>query len=87
MAIYIDDNGNEQDIAPASGGLFSEEELKVKLGGHPQAISTRVGSEKVIIADEAGASKELSPNIKATMLAGRLIVGPVLVCEKDEFEL
>lgn len=87
MAVYIERNGEEQDLAPIDGNTFSRDELSERLSGEPQVIPLRKDASKVIIADKAGLAKELSPNVKASMLAGRVIVGPIIVCEKDEHDL
>jgi len=87
MAVYIAKNGEEQDFSPIDGSTFSKDELAERLSGEPQIIPLRKDASKVIIADKAGLAKELDPNVKASMLAGRVVVGPIIVCENDEHDL
>ena len=88
MALYIhSDGGEEQDLSPINGSSFSKEEIAQKLSGDPQVIPLRKDARKVIIADKAGVAKELAPNVKASILAGRVVVGPIIVCASDEHDL
>lgn len=88
MALYIhSDGGEEQDLSPINGSSFSKEEITQKLSGDPQVIPLRKDAHKVIIADKAGLAKELAPNVKASILAGRVVVGPIIVCASDEHDL
>jgi hypothetical protein len=88
VAVYIhSDGGEERDLSPENGSIFSKQEIAQKLSGEPQVIPMRKDAHKVIIVDAAGVAKELSPNIKASIMAGRVVVGPIIVCASDEHDL
>ena len=66
---------------PPKGG-FKLKEMQEIVGGYIEIVSLDGGM--IMVVNEEGLLKRLPPNVIASELAGRVIVGSVLVCrEKD----
>ena len=90
MAIIIKVNGQKQeDVKPSNGKTFSLAELQDDVGGYIQIVPIITGehSGKLMIVDEEGLLKtNPQVNTEASIIAGRRIVGQVVVINRDESE-
>jgi len=82
MARLIPARGVMLTIKPANGREFTLEEMQKYVGGYVEEIRGLKG--EIILADEDGLAKRLCPNIEASEIAGRWIVGDVLIVEPTE---
>ena len=84
--IWIHADGKVISVKPKDGKHFSLEELYEFTNGGPiEIVGTRDG--RLMILNEEGRLTGLPLNKKATELYGRnVIVGDVLVCDKDYIE-
>ena len=57
--------------------------LQRAVGGYIEIVHVR---DKLLIVDEEGALRHKHLNVKATRLAGRAIVGDVVLCESWEID-
>ena len=89
MAIIIKTNGEAEHIEPASGSVFTLEELQQAVGGYIQIVSITTGehSGRLMAVDEEGLIKPNPiPNKEASRIAGQQIVGQVIVIDRDQIE-
>lgn len=80
--IYMTD-GRILDCKPVNNEHFSALELNTVVGGYFEFIYLNNG---IMVVNEEGLSLNLPKNHLASALIGRLIVGNVLVCEKDQIK-
>ena len=87
MATLIRTNGLDLVIKPANK-KFTLEELQGYVGGYVQAMVLNGNKEylgKHMLMNEDGLAMNLAENAKASVIAGRKIVGDVLIVSKSEF--
>ena len=82
MALFIDSNGIETKITPINGKNFNLQEMQNFVDGFIEIINLPDGRQMVI--NEEGRIQNLDINDKASVLAGCMIVGNVLVCSHAE---
>ncbi|MBL8827788.1 MAG: hypothetical protein JNM18_12485 [Planctomycetaceae bacterium] len=78
---------------PATLIDFEDERIKVStldqlreiIGGPIELVPCRDAS-KVLIVDENGRNKELCGNFRASVVAGRFIVGPAVLLSRTAFD-
>ena len=89
MAIIININGETENIEPATNNVFTLQELQKAVNGYIQVVSIHEGEHagKLIIVDEEGLLKE-EPivNKEASNIAGQLIIGQVILIDRDQIE-
>ena len=61
---------------------LSLESLQKQVGGYIEMVTLPNG--QTMIVNEDGIAKDLSPNLKASRLAGQVIRGHVVLCNKGE---
>ena len=74
---------------PAKGADgFSLEQLQTAVGGYIEPVHSPIAdaADKVLLADEEGLLKQLQPNIAASTIAARPIVGNLVVIPKEYFQ-
>jgi hypothetical protein len=66
---------------PAAEGKFSLEQLQEAVGGYIEVVPGHLGEAEglLMLADEEGLMKGLPINQMASMMAGRVLVGTVVV--------
>jgi hypothetical protein len=84
MAKLIKATGPELEVSPKNGKTFSLVELQ-KLTNADTVELLSVGSS-FLIFDEDGLRKFLPGNDAATVIAGRFLVGDVLVCKQTDID-
>lgn len=80
-AFVIDVDGTETAIKPKNGKTFELEEMKSAIGGGYVEL-VQLPDGRMMFVDEDGLMKQLKPNMQASVLCGRPIVGKALVCDK-----
>ena len=85
MATLYEPSGVEKTCRPRNGKKFALEELQELVGGYVEMVSIPgdVG-KRVFFVDEEGRLKHLKPNVKASHLAYRLLMGNALLCSPKE---
>lgn len=90
MATRITWNGEETQVYPKDGKVFTLEELQAAVGGYIEQVPLNTG--QTMFVNEEGKIRGLHANAKATRIATResriwdIIVGDVIVCEPNEIE-
>jgi hypothetical protein len=85
MATHIKTDRTETEVSPKEGKTFSLKELQAFVGGYIQMLTTKDG--KWLVVNEEGIQENLLMNEKASDLYGLdIIVGDVLVCDKNELD-
>ena len=92
MAIRIEPDGSMVDVFPEDGQRFTLTELQAHVGGYIEAVNTLMETEingytiQIIYVNEEGKLLDLEHNLKASMIAGRNIVGNALALFQGEQE-
>lgn len=81
MARIIKTDGTEIFIEPNNGTDFSLKELQDIVGGYIEIVRL---PNFLVVANEEGLLLELEPNTIASLMAGTMIVGDVLICKHNE---
>jgi hypothetical protein len=82
MAKLIKADGTNSDVIPADGHSFTLAELQKMVGGYIETQEREyIGT---FVFDEEGNLKGKEPNYMATILLGKILVGDVLICTKNE---
>lgn len=85
-SLWIKADGANQTVFPA-GAKWTLSEMQAKVGGYVELIGrTELSKGKLMFADEDGLMKRLPPNEKASVMAGRPIVGDMLVVPEGQVE-
>lgn len=82
MAKWIKANGETKEVEPKNKKDFQLKELQEFVGGYIELVHLEGNKEMVV--NEEGLIYELPANEEASLLAGTLIVGDVLVCDRKE---
>jgi hypothetical protein len=83
MATLIAVDGTETEIvAEGKNGNMPLDQINRLIGFFAPIY---LGSNTYLLVDEDGGPKQLPPNIKATMRARQKIVGPAILCSRDEW--
>ncbi len=85
LPLWIRTNGDVLTITP-KGDRLTLEEMQEYVGGYVEPVPIPDSLGAVMLADEDGTLKGLEYNPKATGLAGRLIVGDVVVISEHDFQ-
>ena len=80
-SIIIQPDGTRRLVEPQDDESFDLEELQAIVGGYIQLVTTL--DDRYMICDEDGLSKQLPVNDLASIYAGQVIVGTVLICDKN----
>lgn len=87
MATLIHTTGQQLEVKPDNGTGFSLKEVQAMIGGYVELVpSTLAMQNRRMLVDEDGLLKELPYNAIASRIAGRKIVGSVLLVTHAEFE-
>ena len=83
-ALWIKTDGTTAEVSPA-GKTWELKEIQEKVGGDMEIVArTNLAPDQVMIVNEDGLSLRLNPNSRATMMAGRNIVGDVLIVPRKQ---
>ena len=87
MATLYEPSGRDSDYVPRNGKKFTLEELQALVGGYIEMVRIPGDAGKrVLFVDEKGKLKGLRPNVRASHLAGQLIVGNAVLCSPKEVD-
>ena len=81
MLILVD--GEQKEVTPV-GDTFSLQELQQYVKGLIEIVP--IDAERMAIVNEEGLLMQLPMNPVASQVAGRLLLGPVLVLSSDEIQ-
>lgn len=85
-SLWIKADGTLEEVLPA-GAKWTLSEMQAKVGGYIELVGrTNLEGGQIIFADEDGLMKKLPPNAEASVMAGKPIVGNVLVVPKGQVE-
>nr|ART39127.1 H353 [uncultured bacterium] len=85
MATIYEPSGLDRPCRPRNGKKFALDELQQLVGGYIEMV--RIPGDvgrRIFIVDEEGRLKGLKPNVRASHLAGQLLVGNALLCSPKE---
>lgn len=89
MAIIIKISGEHEAIEPANGKAFTLQELQNVVGGYIELIPIHSGdyADMLLIVNEEGLLKPNPQlNEEASKIAGRRIVGQVIIVDKKQIK-
>ena len=87
MAKLYEPSGRDSDYTPRNGKKFTLSELQALVGGYIEMVRIPGDAGKrVLFVDEEGKLKGLKPNVRASHLAGQLIVGNAVLCSPKEVD-
>ena len=92
MALRIEPDGSMVDVFPGDGQRFTLEELQAQVGGYIEPVRPLMETEfngytiQTIYVNEEGLYLDLEHNLKASMIAGKHIVGNALALFQGEQE-
>ena len=84
MAQIIKTTGEIKYTTPKNGTDFSAEELHEIVGGFFEIFRLSGAPGKILVVDEEGRLKNKPINELASIFYGRVIVGDVLMCDRNE---
>jgi hypothetical protein len=87
MAVLYEPSGRDRQCRPRDGKKFTLDELQALIGGYVEMV--RIPGDvgrRIFFVDEEGRLKRLKPNVRASHLAGRLLVGNALLCNPKEVD-
>lgn len=82
MATTLMADGRSGVVDPEKGRRFSLAEMQKAVGGFIEFV--RLADDEVMVVNEEGLPRHLPPNMAASVIARRPIVGDVLVCKRKE---
>ena len=83
MGMLIYANGEQTAVSP-SNGTFSLNELQTYVEGFIEIVP--IDDARMAIVNDEGLLKKMPMNPVASQVAGRLLVGPVLIVSPSEVE-
>jgi hypothetical protein len=87
MATLYEPSGRDSDYTPRNGKKFTLAELQALVGGYIEMVRIPGDAGKrVLFVDEDGRLKGLKPNVRASQIAGQLIVGNAVLCSPKEVD-
>lgn len=83
-SLWVKADGTDQDVRP-KGERWTLTEMQEKVGGYIEVVpDTNLPAGQLMVANEEGLLLGLPLNRKATMMAGRPIVGDVLIIPTEQ---
>lgn len=82
MPTLYKEDGTVEPLVPKCGPHFGLEELQAVVGGYIEVVPHATSDRLVLVVNEEGRLKGMAPNLKASLVAGRPIVGPAVVCHR-----
>ena len=87
MATLYEPSGRDSECTPRNGRKFTLAELQALVGGYIEMVRIpRDGGRRVFFVDEEGMPKKLRPNVRASQIAGQLLVGNAVLCSLKEVD-
>ena len=89
MAIIIKITGKTENIEPADRRIFTLKELQQAVGGYIELVPIKAGEYegKLMVVDEEGRLKaDAQLNENASRIAGQIIVGQVIIIDREQIE-
>lgn len=84
MATQIKASGEHIEVVGANAGKLTLKQMQDAVGGYVELL--RLDGSRRLLVNEDGLAMWLDINRDATRLAGRKIVGDVLLCDASELE-
>ena len=87
MATLYEPSGRDSEYTPRNGTKFTLAELQALVGGYIEMV--RIPGDagrRVFFVDEEGMLKKLRPNVRASQIAGLLLVGNAVLCSVKEVD-
>ncbi|MPZ50842.1 MAG: DUF3846 domain-containing protein [Dehalococcoidia bacterium] len=87
MARLYEPSGRDSECTPHNGKKFTLAELQALVGGYIEMVRIPGDAGKrVFFVDEEGRLKKLPPNVRASHIAGQLLVGNAVLCSPKEVD-
>ncbi len=87
MATLYEPSGRDSEYTPRNGKKFTLAELQALVGGY--IVMVRIPGDagrRVFFVNEEGMLKKLRPNVRASQIAGQLLVGNAVLCSIKEVD-
>ena len=87
MATLYEPSGRDSEYTPRNGKKFTLAELQALVGGY--IVMVRIPGDagrRVFFVNEEGMLKKLRPNVRASQIAGQLLVGNAVLCSPKEVD-
>ncbi len=87
MATLYEPSGRDSEYTPRNGKKLTLAELQALVGGYIEMV--RIPGDagrRVFFVDEEGMLKKLRPNVRASQIAGLLLVGNAVLCSPKEVD-
>ena len=87
MATLYEPSGRDSEYTPRNGKNFTLADLQALVGGYIEMV--RIPGDagrRVFFVDEEGRLKKLKPNVRASHVAGQLVVGNAVLCSPKEVD-
>ena len=83
-SLWIKADRTHEEVFPA-GAQWTLSEMQARVGGYVELVGcANLAAGQLMFVDEDGLMKKLPPNSKASMMAGRPIVGDALIVPKEQ---
>ena len=87
MATLYEPSGHDSEYTPRNGKKFTLAELQALVGGYIEMV--RIPGDaggRVFFVNEEGMLRKLRPNVRASQIAGQLLVGNAVLCSPKEVD-
>ena len=87
MATLYEPSGRDSEYTPRNGKKFTLAELQALVGGYIEMV--RIPGDagrRVFFVNEEGMLRKLRPNVRASQIAGQLLVGNAVLCSIKEVD-
>jgi hypothetical protein len=79
--LYFKHSGEKLERSPVNGKNLELKEMQKLVGGYIELLS--IMTDKLMVLNEEGVLRGLPYNLAASILAGRDIVGDVIICDRS----
>ena len=86
MATLYEPSGRDSECTPHNARKFTLAELQALVGGYIEMVRIPGDARRVFFVDEEGMLKKLRANVRASQIAGQLLVGNAVLCSSKEVD-
>jgi len=87
VATLYEPSSRDSEYTPRNGKKFTLAELQALVGGY--IVMVRIPGDagrRVFFVNEEGMLRKLRPNVRASQIAGQLLVGNAVLCSPKEVD-
>jgi Domain of unknown function (DUF3846) len=87
VATLYEPSGSDSECTPRNGKKFTLAELQALVGGYIEMVRIPgAAGKRIFFVDEEGRLKKLKPNVRASRIAGQILVGNAVLCSPKEVD-